>query len=592
MARGFFSEDHSDDDDDDEDGERCHQKEEEHYQHSVVVLDSDERILRRLLKKHLKQRNKLRKFETRMQQAFFRKEPVVEECARRDWETYMQVLRDDPNSVLNYNHSSNQKVTYDSDNNGDDTIVVRFESRCCQLNQGSRYRHLHPSIRSLEERDTPKVREGSEWLLKLRQKLVPAMLASHKLKNSGQRRINTDDSHAKEQATTTTNKHHHHHEASAVSSSSSSSSNTKPISAKEIQTLHARELKAHMQSGTQTKSMFRDELALMGYTRQKFHERAILAFSSLDRLDPIYRDGDIDNNSNNNSNDTGQRDNNCNGEHHETNNNINNNSNSFLQQPTDITNQEQLDCMWERLLSIQQIVSIGCGPGCDAVGILGFLESHGVKPTHGMLLLDFVMDQWKESVLHILVPMMVPNHVPFVRLVTCNVREPLLYSPPPQLITTTTSTVPSTPSESKRKSKTNTATITTTATSPNAKAFWELTRPSERNHRLIVVSYLLTETRGTWKAFFEQLLGLLQGTESLLLLTEPTAWQLREFLKCFGQIRSRKKINNNNTTTDDIQTKEDLLIKAHVWLDSSRDLPHLQKLDSRNGPATLLVCTS
>jgi hypothetical protein len=231
-------------------------------------------------------------------------------------------------------------------------------------------------------------------------------------------------------------------------------------------------------------------------------------------------------------------------------------------------------------MATEQIISIGCGPGCDAVGVLGFLESHGVKVSNGIVLLDFVMDVWKELVLDTLIPMVVPCRVPYVRTLVCDVREPL--SVPP---TTIGGESDEDHALNDNDNETDTDNDNQNSSSTNRAAFLELTEPSTRRHRLVVVSYLLTETRQKWKSFFGHLLGLLKGTESLLLLTEPTAWQLHEFLRCFGGGGSGIGIGIGSS-------EDDRLLKAHVWLDSSRDLPHLQDLDKRNGPAILLVCTT
>lgn len=448
-----------------------------------------------------------------MQQAAFRKNKSLEETAKRDWENYVKILQDDPNSVLNYQATSDSRIKDSRDNskNAHDEEFVR--SICCQLNQDQQYQHLHQSLRSMEERETTRVREGSEWLLEIRQKLVPAMLASHAIRERAKLEADTTTTTIASSADMPNASLKEQHKQ--IRQYSAAIRSKTKLTSKERQTHAAAELKANMERGTQTQSMFDDELALLGYARQKFHQRAMLAFSSLDRLDPSYRIPT--------SNDEDET---VNG------------------------NLELMQEIWGRLLSIQQIISIGCGPGCDAVGVLGFLQSHGVNVANGILLMDFVLDAWKESVLNTLVPIISPEFVPFVRMVPCNVKEPLSSQQQPN---------------------------GETSSSANQQALLELTRSSERDHRIIVVSYLLTETRGTWKAFFEHLLGLLQGTQSLLLLTEPTAWQLREFLKYFGQARG---------------SQNDLLVKAHVWLDSSRDLPHLQDLDSRNGPAILLVCTN
>ncbi|MEM7060219.1 MAG: hypothetical protein AAF557_21770, partial [Pseudomonadota bacterium] len=63
---------------------------------------------------------------------------------------------------------------------------------------------------------------------------------------------------------------------------------------------------------------------------------------------------------------------------------------------------------------------------------------------------------------------------------------------------------------------------------------------------LVMVSYLLTETRGNWKDFFGDFLEKLKpGT--LLLISEPTAWQLHSFLQRYEEH-----------------------IASHQWLDSSQ----------------------
>ncbi len=491
MTRGFFSQDSGDNEEPNNDGfVETTATAEDWSGENENSLDSDERLMRRLFKKHLRQLAKLKHYETQLQQSILRNNDAVAESAKREWEKHMQKFKDDPDSVLNYKapctgisadgNFVNGSGCEDNDTTATAATTTIVQSRLCQLNQASVFRYVHTSIRSLEEKETPRVQEGRAWLRDFREKLVPKILSAYESRVKAQ--SNTNDPQ-KENRTTT------------------------KVTNKERRALHAAELKGNMHKGTQTESHFEDELALLGYTAQKFHERAVLAFSSLDRLDPCYRD-----------------------ENTETKNN------AML-----------LACIWERLLSIEQVVSIGCGPGCDATGVLAFFESHGVKLANGILLLDFVIDAWKETALNTLIPMISPR-VPFVRTLACDVREPIL--------------------QDSCGDETN-------SNKPNADACFELTK--HRNHRLIVVSYLITETRYKWKSFFADLLQLLRGTESLLLLTEPTGWQLREFLNHFG------KSSNG---------KDGLLIKAHVWLDSSRDYPHLQALDSRNGPAILLVCTN
>jgi len=498
--------------------------------------DSDERILRRMFHKHLQQSNKLRKYETRFQQAVFRNDKALEKSSKADWESFTANLLQDPNSVLSYQPPTTRALSSSPPSlaRQRDTNSTQFSSVCCQLNQASIFRHLHPFLRSMEERDTKRVREGSASLLKFREKLVRSILLSRPAKedeNFQNRHPNTNPSSDSIQPSTIT-------------------------TSKERQTLRAAELKANMQRGTQTKAMFEDELALLGYTRQKFHERAVLTFSSLDRLDLSYCDDEKRRGTEDACEDAETR----------PKKEMQGSTTSIPEKPIEEriadTNWALMACIWHRLMSTEQIVSIGCGPGCDAMGALAFLESHGVNLSNGIVLLDYVIDAWKDLVLERLVPMIVPHRIPFVRTVVCDVRESLLDEPGDK------------------------SSSPVTNTDNNGAARIELTTASERHHRLVVVSYLLTETREKWKVFFGNLLGLLKGTESLLLLTEPTAWQLHEFLRCFGSSNS----SSSNTSSDRVDN--DLLIKAHVWLDSSRDLPHLQDLDKRNGPAILLVCTT
>ena len=472
------------------------------------VCGAAEKSRRRLLNKHLKQRNKLRKYETRVQQGILRNEKAIVEQARKDWKEYHQRLQEDPNSVLNYDGK-------DAATNTPSSSSRRMKSKCCQLNQGSRYQDLHQSLRSSEERETGRVREGSALLLKFWMQLATLVVSSSPPSSSSISSSSNEIGHPVTTSTTT----------AAIT--------------KKQQTIRAAELKANMQRGTQTESMFDDELALLGYTRQKFYERAVLAFASLDRLDPTYRDNisadTVSNYVNNiNGNDSAAGGIGLNGNCDET----------------DSENDDLVRCMWYRLMNTKQLISIGCGPGCDATGVLGFLTSHEVQIENGILLMDFVVDRWKKIVLDQLIRMLVPLHVPFVKTVRCDVRDSLL-----------------------QEQTTKHAMTNYTSNNNNHRAFLELGQESISSNRLVVVSYLLTETRHKWKSFFQDLLSMLQGSESLLLLTEPTGWQLHEFLECFS-------------------TAENNLVKTHVWLDSSRDLPHLQTLDKRNGPAILMVCTN
>ena len=82
---------------------------------------------------------------------------------------------------------------------------------------------------------------------------------------------------------------------------------------------------------------------------------------------------------------------------------------------------------------------------------------------------------------------------------------------------------------------------------------------------LFVTSYLLTETRGKWHAFYRDVIQMAKPG-ALFLFAEPKAWQLHTLIE-------QMKANN---TMD------------FVWLDSSMHSPILQALEGRVGPAVLL----
>eukprot|EP00984_Skeletonema_dohrnii_P029621 scaffold20380_cov78-Skeletonema_dohrnii-CCMP3373.AAC.2 len=120
----------------------------------------------------------------------------------------------------------------------------------------------------------------------------------------------------------------------------------------------AKDLLHHMTKGTQALTMFQDATALRGYTRKKFYSRAGLVVESLGKLSPEQ---------------------------------------SSLSNKKDV-----IDACWKNLERINRVCSIGCGPGCDAVGLLAFLK--GYVPNHNansssmhFILLDYAMEEWKDA---------------------------------------------------------------------------------------------------------------------------------------------------------------------------------------------------
>jgi len=91
---------------------------------------------------------------------------------------------------------------------------------------------------------------------------------------------------------------------------------------------------------------------------------------------------------------------------------------------------------------------------------------------------------------------------------------------------------------------------------------------------IVVTSYLLSETRGRWYDFYDSVLDSCctslateeQKRGPLFLFTDPTAWQLHEWLNRYSSC-----------------------LEGWCWLDSSMHNEDLQVLEGRVGPAVLLA---
>jgi hypothetical protein len=311
----------------------------------------------------------------------------------------------------------------------------------------------------------------------------------------------------------------------------------RPAQVKELQTEQARKLLKHFTKGSQTVSMFENEAALRGYTRHKFFERAMVVVTALTKLHVNVgnHEGHVPENQ------------------HE----------DQLQGNASHVDDVQVELRQKikaKLLSVRSIASVGCGPGCDAVGVAAWLSSINQYPASLLsgsatmpvppeptvtarpildyaVLLDWAMPQW-ERIVGPLKNVMVPGMVGEMVTSSCDVRSSLTES-------------------------------------NNAMALELLSRKREEANGadndsnsqrlkvdLVVTSYLLSETRGQWHAFFDDLVQLTDpGT--LFIFTDPTAWQLHVFAK-----RSSHCMD-------------------FCWLDSSMDRPELQALEGRVGPGVL-----
>lgn len=391
-------------------------------------LSVEEKLAKRNLKRHLKQRTRIRKYEMRWTQACERKDERVKSLASQELRDYLTQLESEKDSIW-YQPDFPSEYRDFWDDPG--AVVVPIQQDTSNSSAISNIR---------------------VWMAKeIWQKLIDRMLPD--TLPPSRRPLPKDNASCKEH----------------------SSDHPQPAgrSEKLEQTMQARSLLDHMTKGTQQESMFENDAALIGYTRQKFMERALLAVKSLQQL----RGGPLR----------------------------------------------------ESLMQIQSIISIGCGPGCDAVGVLTFLRNVGGRKEGSVLdrlvLMDFVMPRWKRLVLDHLHPVICAKFVNTVEMTSCDVRYSLKY---------------------ERNS------IASDCLASGQIDF-------------VVVSYLLTETRGLWKDFFQCLLSSLTK-ECLFLMSEPTAWQLHSFINHFEEFIVEKQ-----------------------WLDSSQHSPDLQSLEGRLGPAVVLI---
>jgi hypothetical protein len=271
----------------------------------------------------------------------------------------------------------------------------------------------------------------------------------------------------------------------------------------------------NMTKGTLELSMFDNPHALRGYTRKKFIDRSMLVVSSLSKLTlPSSSSA-------------------CN-EHHHT--------------PTDSAQSAAFfrARLIERLEGVKSVASIGCGPGCDAFGISVLLSC---LPTpqriERLVLLDWAMDQWR-FIVQPLEDQIVPKYADSIDCGTCNVLKHV----------------------DDTENSRGVRLMTRDASSAAALGVGEghCVDPDKLlSIDLFITSYLLSETRGKWSAFYDSLFHKARPG-SLFLFTDPTAWQIHIWL-----------------------SKYETELECHCWLDSSMNQPDLQVLEGRLGPAVLMA---
>jgi hypothetical protein len=205
--------------------------------------------------------------------------------------------------------------------------------------------------------------------------------------------------------------------------------------------------------------MFQNQVALRGYTRHKFIERAVLITTSLSKLVPAP--------------------------------------------VKPYTMNEACQTLWDGLQTVNTVVSIGCGPGCDAVGVAAWFDaaiSSCSAQNRRAVMLDWAMSDWQSPILDTLHPLMVPSCFQHMDFVTCDVTNSLKEC-----------------SNEQARQFLHGAGDECGVLNGSAGTV------------LVVTSYLLSETRNRWHDFYSEIFES-SALGTLFLFTDPTAWQGRLFL--------------------------------------------------------------
>ena len=478
-------------------------------------LTEEERAEKRKLKKLLRRQTRRRSLVIRLQQAVARHDTPVETKTRKELEEFMKleeqfelktqpVLRNGPSTCVAV--AVGALVEQEQTNGSNTSTNSRASMLLSEESQQSRHQEAQArfEIEALYQRFYTTLKKQQPQQEEQVKQQQPQTQASKKTK------LKATDTTATSTPTTTTT--------------------TTATLTKAEQTAEARLLLKNMTQGTQTTCMFENHTALMGYLRQKWQERACLAISSLAKLDVHRWQMAV---SSSGSNDNGG-------------------TTIVEQSSTDhvaaAATNEVKQRMWHRLTSnndnnnsIRSICSIGCGPGCDAAGLIKFLEKFTAwNPTMNtttltlldrVIFLDWTMDKWDFFLRPLQTILQGHQFIQSADLGHCDVLQSL-------------------------------------SAESNAIARKLLLQNNKDNSErcdvdLFVTSYLLTETRGKWYDFYRDVIQMAKPG-ALFLFAEPKAWQLHTL----------------------IQQKKELM--DFVWLDSSMHSPMLQALEGRVGPAVLL----
>ena len=508
-------------------------------------LTEEEKRAKRILKKKVKLQSKVKSLHNRIRHAQSRKDPIIEEQARKDLKLLIQKHELDIREM-------NLDVSFALE-----TLDSAFTGTHDGDNVNMNASRKQETITATTQMQI--IKEQARLLILQVSNVLFQQAAKHALHTAS---TVVRDNNDKDQD-----------RAEAMAA----------ITTKQAQTNNAVKLLKHMTKGTQNLDMFRDKNALWGYTRQKFYERALLLCTSLGKVkmfgsghghvhtqsleklpsselqkeDPIDRYGSE-----------------CTNEHNDDDAVVWKKQTLVLERAWKIFQQNR----------VRKAVSIGCGPGNDAVGLISFLRmvsnldpihatgthtpidtAGGVKsnstsasiskfnhrasdgvhismPLDEILLVDWSIQEWKDAVIDPLVNIL--KHDRLVKAGDGGVKT--LYGDVTKDL----------------RDDSNDALFRSllSCDTDNCRNAEE----SKSDFDMYLISYLLSETRGKWESFFDTLVNL-SKSGSMFYFAEPIPWQLHRFVELF----------------------EDRM--DFVWVDSSIQHPALQRADRRAGPAVLFA---
>ena len=220
-----------------------------------------------------------------------------------------------------------------------------------------------------------------------------------------------------------------------------------------------------------------------------------------------------------------------------------------------------------QVAAVDTVVSIGCGPGCDVLGAAAWLDAlQSTSPKtprsyRRAVLMDFALSNWQDVILDTLHPLLQPAVYDHVDYAHCDVTAPWQDAVNATARQCLFSTQNNGRDGNSHQNNCNGGKQLQENEDDAAPSY------SKGGVTLIITSYLLSETRGKGAPFYTSLWQA-APPGSLFLFSDPTAWQLRQWLQ---------------------QRLADTPAAVYVWLDSSMHHAALQELEKRVGPAALLA---